>query len=164
MKLETEETHLELDQMRLKLKDRETQLKSANEFLESLTHERVHEREDDQLKISKLTQELKEERRSRNLEKAVIEELHEQVRRLIILYLLLREGIFQKLINKSHFPFRHLFSVSNLNSDCLNHYQSKTSNIQKKFDEFLENTSPLNKRKIKVFQKEGQKRSGHSEN
>ena len=139
MKLETEETHLELDQMRLKLKDRETQLKSANEFLESLTSERVHEREYDQLKISKLTQELKEERRSRNLEKAVIEELHEQVRRLIILYLLLREGIFQKLINKSHFPFRHLFSVSNLNSDCLNHYQSKTSNIQKNFDEFLEN-------------------------
>ena len=81
MKLETEETHLELDQMRLKLKDRETQLKSANEFLESLTHERVHEREDDQLKISKLTQELKEERRSRNLEKAVIEELYEQVRK-----------------------------------------------------------------------------------
>ena len=103
MKLETEETHLELDQMRLKLKDRETQLKSANEFLESLTSERVHEREYDQVKISKLTQELKEERRSRNLEKAVIEELHEQVRRLIILYQLLREGIFQKLVNKSHF-------------------------------------------------------------
>ena len=118
MKLETEETHLELDQMRLKLKDRETQLKSANEFLESLTSERVHEREYDQLKISKLTQELKEERRSRNLEKAVIEELHEQVRRLIILYLLLREGIFQKLVNKSHFPFWHLFSVSNLTDDA----------------------------------------------
>ena len=132
MKLETEETHLELDQMRLKLKDRETQLKSANEFLESLTNERVHEREDDQLKISKLTQELKEERRSRNLEKAVIEELHEQVRRLIILYQLLREGIFQKLVNKSHFPFWHLFSVSNLNFDSLNHCQSKTSNIQKR--------------------------------
>ena len=79
LKLETEETHFELDQMRLKLKDRETQLKSANEFLETVTNERVREREDDRLEILKLTQELKEERRSRNLEKAVIEELHEQV-------------------------------------------------------------------------------------
>ena len=79
LKLETEETHFELDQMRLKLKDRETQLKSANEFLETVTNERVREREDDRLEILKLTQELKEERRSRNLEKAVIEELYEQV-------------------------------------------------------------------------------------
>ena len=56
MKLETEETHLELDQMRLKLKDKETQLKSANEFLESLTNERIHEREDDRLEILKAIQ------------------------------------------------------------------------------------------------------------
>ena len=78
LKIESEEIHIELKRIRLKLKDKETQLKSANEFVETLTNDR----EDDRLELLKLTQELKEERRSRDLEKALIQELKEQVNNL----------------------------------------------------------------------------------
>ena len=75
LKIESEEVHIELKRIRLKLKDKETQLKSANEFVDTLTNDR----EDDRLELLKLTQELKEERRSRDYEKALIQELKEQV-------------------------------------------------------------------------------------
>ena len=75
LKLESEEIQIELRTLKLKLKDKEVQLKAANEFVETLTIEREEER----LEILKLNKEIKDLRLSREFDKTIIEELHNQV-------------------------------------------------------------------------------------
>ena len=75
LKLESEEIQIELRTLKLKLKDKEVQLKAANEFVETLTIEREEER----LEIIKLNKEIKDVRLSREFDKTIIEELHNQV-------------------------------------------------------------------------------------
>ena len=59
----------------LKIRAKEEQLRSANEYLESV----LSEREFDRREIQKLTQELTQERRKRDVDVTMIDELRHQV-------------------------------------------------------------------------------------
>ena len=67
----TSETH----EITLKIKAKEEQLRSANEYLEIISSER----EIDRSEIQKLTQELTQERRKRQVDSAMISEMGQQV-------------------------------------------------------------------------------------
>ena len=65
----------ELSQWQLKVKAKEEQLRSANEYLETFSLER----ENDRLEITKLTQELCKERRLRDTGNSMMDDFRDQV-------------------------------------------------------------------------------------
>ena len=65
----------ELSQWQLKVKAKEDQLRSANEYLETFSSER----ENDRLEISRLTQELSRERRLRDTGNSMMDDFRLQV-------------------------------------------------------------------------------------
>ena len=66
----------EMSDIGMKLKAKDEQLRSANEYLETLTCER----ENDRAEICRLTTDLNRERRSREKERPKMDELRQQVR------------------------------------------------------------------------------------
>jgi hypothetical protein len=79
MKLMDIQFKVEYKQLEQKVKAREDQLRSANEFLDSQNVER----EADRLEVLQMTQELSRERRSKDKEKALIKDLRQQVKKMM---------------------------------------------------------------------------------
>ena len=65
----------ESSELRLKIKAKDDQLRSANTYLETMSSER----ETDRLEIIELTQALTQERRKRDVEKRQMDDLKQQV-------------------------------------------------------------------------------------